>query len=152
MLKEVVRLRGRQRVPKAELRLRLSAEDSAVIEELARAAGRSPAVVASELLREASRMRRVPGIYFRGKGDERIACVAETGLAAWEIVEAWRRLEESWERLQQAFHWLTDAQLRAALDYAAVYPSEIEAALAENAAWTPERIRAAAPAARQPKP
>ena len=128
---------------RTELRLRLSAENGGVIEELARTAGRSPAAVASELLREASRMRRVPGICFRGQGVERTAYVADSGLAVWEIAEAWRNLDSSWERLKQMFHWLSDAQLRAALDCSSVYPSEIEAALSENAAWTPARIRAA---------
>jgi pimeloyl-ACP methyl ester carboxylesterase len=35
---------------------------------------------------------------------------------------------------------LSDEQPRAALAYAASYPEEIEAALADNASWTPERI------------
>ncbi|MBA2345920.1 MAG: hypothetical protein H0V83_12655, partial [Rubrobacter sp.] len=44
--------------------------------------------LATSLLREALRMRRVPGIVFVDGLDSRRAAVAGTGLEVWEIVAA----------------------------------------------------------------
>jgi hypothetical protein len=45
-----------------------------------------------------------------------------------------------WANLRQAYHWLDERQLRAALAYAEAYPEEIEARLAAEEHWTPERV------------
>jgi hypothetical protein len=48
-------------------------------------------------------------------------------------------------RLRAAYHWLSEAQLRAALGYYAAYPQEVDRLIGRNAAWTPERLRAEYP-------
>jgi hypothetical protein len=40
------------------------------------------------------------------------------------------------------FEELSEQQLRAALQYYALYPTEIDARLAREAYWTPERVTA----------
>jgi uncharacterized protein (DUF433 family) len=75
----------------------------------------------------------VPGIIREDGG--RVARIAGTGLEVFEIVHAYRKMDESWERLCKAFHWLSDDQLRAALRYAEVYADEVNARLEEEDAW-----------------
>jgi uncharacterized protein (DUF433 family) len=132
-----------------EVTLHLPDELCATIEEVARRTGRAFGSVASELLTEAVKARRVAGITFTDGTQGRVARVAGSGLEVWEIVERYRAVGEDWELLKQEFDWLTEPQLRAALAHAAAYPEEIEARLAQEAHWTPERIKAASPL-RQP--
>src|SRR5262249_41278444 len=117
----------------------------ATIEDAARQTGRTYADVANEMLVEAARMRRVPGIVFADGTSGRVARVGGTGLDVWEIIEQYRAVDESWEQVKAGFDWLSEHQLRAALAYAAAYPEEIEEALRENASWTPERVWAIYP-------
>jgi len=122
------------------------------IAETAEAAGRDFSAVANELLVEAMKMRRCPGILFADGPTGRRARIAGTGLEVWEVVAAHQSLDRDVSRLQAAYHWLSEAQLRAALGYAAAYPSEIEQHIARNAAWTPARLAEQHPALRAPRP
>jgi uncharacterized protein (DUF433 family) len=122
----------------------------AALAATARDTGRGLTDVAGEMLDEAIRMRRVPGIVFADSMSGRVARIAGTGLEVWEIVEEHRAVGGDWDRLKVGYHWLSDSQLQAALAYAAAYPDEIEAALHDNAAWTPERVWATHPATRPP--
>ncbi len=102
----------------------------------------------AELLEEAVRMRRVPGVAFADGPAGRRAVVEGTGLDIWEVIAAWRAGGDSYEFLRQSYPWLADAQLRAALDYYEVYPKEIDARLEREGQWTPERVRQDLPFAR----
>ncbi len=51
-----------------------------------------------------------------------------------------RSVEESWERLKEAFHWLSETQLKAAPAYAAAYPDEIEERIRRDEQWTAEDV------------
>jgi uncharacterized protein (DUF433 family) len=128
-----------------EVTLHLPDELCATIEDAARRTGRAFGSVASELLAEAVKARRVAGITFSDGAQGRVARVAGSGLEVWEIVERYRAVDEDWGLLKQEFDWLSEPQLRAALAYAAAYPEEIEARLTQEAWWTPERIKAASP-------
>jgi uncharacterized protein (DUF433 family) len=75
----------------------------------------------------------VPGIIREDGG--RTARIVGTGLEVFEIVSAYRNMDESWDRLRAAFHWLSDDQLRAALRYAEVHAAEVNARLEEEDAW-----------------
>src|SRR3712207_742345 len=102
--------------------LRLPEDVRAEIEATARRSGRDFSSVAEEMLAEAIKMRRIPGIVFADSPSGRGARVAGTGLEVFEIVRAFRDMDEDWQRLRQAFHWLSEQQLRAALAYADAYP------------------------------
>ncbi len=92
------------------------------------------------ILDEALRMMRAPGIVFvEGRGGRR-AAVAHSGLEVWEIVATWLEAGRSFEELRAAYPELSELQLRSALNYYALYPAEIDARLAREAAWTPERL------------
>ena len=120
------------------------------IEDAARRTERSLAEVAGEMLAEALKMRRIPGIVFADGTHGRVARIAGTGLDVGEIVAAYRAANENWELLKADFDWLSEQQLRSALVYAEAYPEEIEDALRENAAWTPEKTWATYPFMRPP--
>src|SRR5262245_31909777 len=102
--------------------LRVPEDVRNAIDDAAERTGRSFASVANELLAEAIKTRRVPGIVFADGVVGRVPRVAGTGLEVFEIVGGYRRMDEDWVLLRRAYHWLTEAQLRAALDYAASYP------------------------------
>jgi uncharacterized protein (DUF433 family) len=102
----------------------------------------------AELLEEAVRMRRAPGIIFSSGPTGRRATVAGTGLDVWEVVATWRACGEDYDELRRNYDWLDEAQLRAALSYYALYPDEIEERLERERRWTADRVWSELPFAR----
>ena len=116
--------------------------------EIARRGAREWSAGVLSLREEAVRMSRAPGsVFVEGRGGRR-AAVAFSGLEVWEIVATWREAGEAWEGLREAYPDLSELQLRSALNYYALYPAEIDARLALEAAWTPERVAAELPFSR----
>jgi uncharacterized protein (DUF433 family) len=120
--------------------LRIPEELVRALEDLAEATDQDFSTVANELLAEGVEMRRCPGIVFADGPGGRRARLAGTGLDVWEVIATYRSVERKPDRLEQAYPWLSDAQLRAALGYAAAYPKEIDQAIARNERWTPELL------------
>lgn len=96
----------------------------------------------AELVDEAERMRRIPGIYFATEASGRTAKIAGTGLGVWEVISGCRERPLTAQQLARRFDWLTPAQLEAALAYYAAYPGEIDAEIAENDALFDDLVRA----------
>ena len=122
---------------------------SALDEGIAREAetrGKSWSATTHELLDEALRMRRAPGIVFADGPAGRRAVVAGSGLDVWEVVATWRAGGGDWEDLRTDYPWLAEPQLRAALAYYELYPAEIDARLAREERWTADRVRRELPA------
>jgi uncharacterized protein (DUF433 family) len=86
-----------------------------------------------ELLQEAEKMRRVPGIVFAQGSFERVPRIAGTGIEVFEVIGVHKGVDGDWERLRQAFNFLTEQQLKAALHYYREYPDEVDARLEEDA-------------------
>ena len=84
------------------------------------------AIKRGQMLGEAERIRRVPGIVFVDGAAGRRARVAGTGLDVFEIVKTLREVDGDLSRLHEAYSWLSEAQLQAALTYTKEYPVEIE--------------------------
>ena len=125
--------------------IRLPEETRRVIEETCRRTGRDFSSVANEMLSESVKMRRIPGIVFVDSPMGRVARIAGTGIDVFEVIKAYREMGRDPERLRDAYHWLSDIQLRAALAYAEAYPYEIEARIALDDRWTPEETWKAYP-------
>lgn len=102
--------------------------------------GLSFSEMATQLLREAVRMRRVPGIVFMDGPVGRRAAIAGTGLDVWEVVTQFREVGGDYEQLQSCYEWLSEPQLRAALEYYGLYPEEINARIEREEHWTSERV------------
>jgi uncharacterized protein (DUF433 family) len=127
-------------MPTIQKSLRLPESLVQAIDDAADATGRDFTTVASELLAEAVALRRCPGIAFMDGATGRRAIIAGTGLDVWEVVYVYEHAHRDFAELQQAFSHLTEAQLRAALHYAVLYPEDIHRRIAANDAWTPERL------------
>lgn len=114
--------------------------------------GSSFSELAVSLLREAVRMRRIPGVFFVDGLDGRRAAISDTGLEVWEIVRNYKIGEEDYERLKESYPWLSDSQLTAALTYYERYPDEIDARIERDERWTPESVYRDFPFMRPGKP
>ena len=110
--------------------IRLSKPTDRFVAEEARRTKRSKSAIVESLTEEAARMRRFPGIGFRGPEGGRDAWVIGTALDVWEIIEAYRDFGSVERMLAESD--LSERPLRLALAYAEAYPEEIEQALAEN--------------------
>lgn len=121
--------------------LRIPEETIKEIEALAKASKKDFTAVANELLEEAVKVHRCPGIVFTEGVSGKRARVAGTGIEVWEVVATYRSAAEDFERLSKSYHWLTVQQLKSALGYYSLYTAEIDAIMAENEALTPEEIR-----------
>ena len=128
-------------MPGIQKSFRLPPDTLEEIEQIAMETGKDFSTITKDLLTEAIRMRRCPGIVFSEGTSGRRAKIAGTGIEVWEIFSAYRYLGESVDRLKKAYHWLSAEQLRAALGYCRIYPQEIDHLIEQNENWTEERLR-----------
>jgi len=85
--------------------------------------------VVEALAEEAARMRRFPGIAFRGPEHDRRAWLLGTALDVWQVIEAYQDI--GLERMLDEGD-LPVGKIRLALAYYEAYPKEIDEAVAEN--------------------
>lgn len=112
--------------------LRLRQALRSEIDRIARRSHRSFSEVAQDLIDEALRMRKCPGIYFADEPAGREAKIAGTGLAVWEIVGVYKAVSKDERALRARFPSLTEAQIKATLLYYRNYSDEIDTLVAEN--------------------
>jgi uncharacterized protein (DUF433 family) len=110
--------------------LRLDPSLDALITREAKRTRRSKGAVLESLADEAMRVRRFPGLAFRGSDWDRRPWVIGTALDVWEIVEALRDFGTPERLLGESD--LTEAQLNVALAYYGEFGSEIDTAIEEN--------------------
>jgi uncharacterized protein (DUF433 family) len=110
--------------------IRLGEQANLLVEDEVRRSGRSRSVVVEELAEEAAKARLHPGVAFRGR--PRRAWVIGSGLDVWEIIELLGSYGDDIAALTADHPLVTDRHLRTARAYAAQFPAEIEAQLAEN--------------------
>jgi len=120
--------------------LRLPEETLREIEELSAETGRDFSTITKDLLTEAIKMRRCPGISFGEGVSGRRAKVAGTGIEVWEIVAAYKSVRKDLKRLKKAYHWLSQEQVKAALSYYSAYPEEVDHLIDRNEGWTKKKI------------
>ena len=97
--------------------------------------------LANELLEEALKMRRCPGIIFSQGITGKRARIAGTGVEVWEVVYEYQIVGRDVEALKKALPHLTERQLVAALNYYQYYPEEIKELIQSNEAITPEAVK-----------
>jgi len=120
---------------------RLPIETMKEIEQMAKETGQDFSSVTKDLLQEAIKMRRCPGILFAEGTSGRRARVAGTGIEVWEVIAAYKSVKEDFKRLKKAYHWLSGEQLKAALGYYAIYTQEIDRLIGQNEQWNEERLQ-----------
>lgn len=109
--------------------MRLTEETNAWVEHEARRTKRSKGAIVEALAEEAARMRRFPGIAFRGPEHDRRAWLLGTALDVWQVIEAYQDM--GLERMLDEGD-LSEGRIRLALAYYEAYPKEIDEAVAEN--------------------
>jgi hypothetical protein len=109
--------------------MRLTRETDLWVEEEARRTRRSKGAVVEALAEEAARMRRFPGIAFRGPEHDRRAWIIGTALDVWQVIEAYEDM--GMERLLEEGD-LSERFVRLALAYHKEYLKEIDEAIALN--------------------
>jgi len=120
--------------------LRLPEEAVKEIEALASHSGRDFSGFARDLLIEAVKIRRCPGVTFADGPIGRRARIAGTGIDVWEFIAAFKAVGENYDKLKETYHWLSDQQVRAALAFYALYPDEIDERIARNEGLTEEKV------------
>jgi len=118
--------------------LRLRGDLRSEIEQIAKRKHRSFSEVTQDLIEEALKIRKCPGIYFADEPAGREAKIMGTGLGVWEVISVQKEVSKNERALHSCFHWLNEAQIKAALLYYARYPAEIDELIAENAAIAEE--------------
>lgn len=121
----------------ARVSIRLEEEAREAVEGLAKEERRPKSAVLRELLEEAIRLRRCPGILFLEGPTGRRPVIAGTGLEVWEVIATHQQeCGEDFEKLKKAYDWLTPTQLRSALAYYRLYPQEIDEEIRRQQALT----------------
>lgn len=112
--------------------MRLRDDQMERLRRMARQIGRTPSETSTLLLEEALRMAEFGHLQFRNSPVGRQAYVLGTGMAVWEVIMVVRAV--GGDPVQTAaLLQVPDVKVQAALNYAAAYPEEIEAALTDNA-------------------
>ncbi len=119
--------------------MRISEEMVREIQGIAEQSGKDFSTITKELLEEAIKMHRCPGIVFAEGVSARRARIAGTGIEVWEVIANYKSVDEDFERLHTVYHWLTNLQLRTALGYYRAYPEEIDHLITQNENRTKER-------------
>lgn len=120
--------------------LRIPQEILEEIERIADESGRDFSSTAKDLLTEAIKIRRCPGVIFADGVSGRRARVAGTGLEIWEIITTYKSVNQDFRRFRKAYHWLTEQQLRAAIGYYIAYSGEIDRQIERNELWSEEAV------------
>jgi hypothetical protein len=109
--------------------MRLSMEADLWVEQEARRTGHPKSAIVASLVEEATRIRRFPGIAFRGPDDDRRAWLPGAGFDVWELIEAFQGMGPVRFREEGD---IPERELELALTYYAAYPEEIIQAIAAN--------------------
>jgi uncharacterized protein (DUF433 family) len=111
--------------------IRLSPTTNRFVEAEARRTKRSKGAVVEALTEEAARMRRFPGIAFRGEEPYREAWVIGTGLDVWELIQMLQDYSSA-EPLLEAHENVSRRAVDLAQAYYEIYPEEIDDKIADN--------------------
>jgi uncharacterized protein (DUF433 family) len=122
--------------------IRLQAEDDRFVKEEARRLQRSRGAIVAGYTAEAIRMRRYPGIAFRGEDYRRRAWVSGTGLDVWEVIALLRDFAS--ERALAKEYGLKPGQIKVALAYHREFADEIDDLIARGRR-SEEELRAGYP-------
>jgi uncharacterized protein (DUF433 family) len=121
--------------------LRIPKYISNEIDEIAKDEKKDFTKVVTELLIDAIKSYRCPGIIFTEGTTGKRARIAGTGLEVWEIIASYKSVKKNFDRLKKVYHWLSIQQLKIALGYYKFYAEEIDKIIAENEDWTIKKIQ-----------
>jgi uncharacterized protein (DUF433 family) len=108
------------------MQIEIPDELASAIVEIASKTGQDTSSLVAELATEAMKMRLIPGIVFADGPSGRRARVEGTGIEVFEVIQAYLAAEQDRVELRQAFHWLDERQVDAALAYYRLFPDDVE--------------------------
>jgi len=111
--------------------IRLSQTTHRFVEAEARRTKRSKGAIVEAFTEEAARMRRFPGIGFRGEEPYREAWLVGTGLDVWEVIEMLQDYG-SVDRLLEDHEHLSRRPVELAHAYYASYSEEVDEKIGDN--------------------
>ena len=129
--------------------IRVDPETASEIERLSTGQRTTFSALAAEMLCEAAKTRRCPGVVFADGPAGRRARIEGTGVEIWELISSFLTLDKDEQRLGAAYHWLSERQILAALGYGRTYPREIEDLIRRNNAQDQSGRNAELPFARR---
>ena len=112
--------------------VRFTKRTDAFMDAEAKRLKRSKSSLVEELAEEGAKVRRFPGIAFRGDWPYRGPWIVGTGLDVWELCEILDHYEGSLEQVAGDFDGVDERDCRLALAYRREYPEEIADAIAQN--------------------
>ncbi|HBG93642.1 MAG: hypothetical protein A2X54_05390 [Nitrospirae bacterium GWF2_44_13] len=127
-------------MPTVQRSIRIQEKTFREIEQMVRESGKEFSAVTNELLEEAVRMQRCPGIVFSEGTAGRRARIAGSGIEVWEVIAAYKSMSKDFNRLQNAYHWLSEQQLGSAVGYYKAYTEEIDRIIKQNDELTGEDV------------
>jgi uncharacterized protein (DUF433 family) len=74
----------------------------------------------------------IPSLIAIDGPSEETARIAGTGIDCFSVFRTFLELDRQWNALRHAFHWLSEAQIRAALDYADAHADAMARRLAAD--------------------
>ncbi len=107
------------------MQIEIPDELQAALAEIGEKTGQDAQSLVTEMVTEAIKMRRVPGIVFADGATGRRARVGGTGIEVFEIIDRYEGVGRDRLRLQELFDWLKPHQIKMALDYYEAYPDDI---------------------------
>lgn len=107
------------------MQIEIPDELAAAVAEIAAKTGQDVQSLVAEMVTEAIKMRRVPGILFADGPTGRRARVGGTGIEVFEIIDRYEGVGRDRARLAKLFDWLKPHQLNDAIAYYEAYPDDI---------------------------
>ena len=93
------------------MQIEIPDELAAAVAEIAAKTGQDVRSLIVEMVTEAIKMRRVPGILFADGPTGRRARIGGTGIEVFEVIDRYEGVGRDRLRLQELFHWLEPHQI-----------------------------------------
>ena len=130
------------------LSMRLPIESGRRLKRMANRHGWTPSDASARLVEEGLRRSEFAFIDFRDSAAGRQASIQGSTLAVWEVMLLVRSYKADLSAVARHLKW-PEAKVQAAVNYAKVFPEEVEEGLAENDATDFESLRRMLPQAAQ---
>lgn len=115
------------------MQIEIPNEIAEAVARVAAETGQDAQQIVAEMVTEAIKMRRVPGILFADGATGRRARIGGTGIEVFEVIDCYEAVGRDRVRLQELFDWLNPHQLNAAIAYYEAYPEDITPRLRSEA-------------------
>ncbi len=113
------------------LSMRLPVESGQRLKRMANQHGWTASDASARLVEEGLRRSEFAFIDFRDSPTGRQACIQGSSLAVWEVMLLVRSYKGNSAAVARHLQW-PEAKVRAAMNYAQAFPTEIEQAISEN--------------------